>query len=378
MTVDLGVSLSTRRDESLLELTGTLDYASAPYLRQVIFERFDAGTRDIAVEVSDLRLIDASAIKVMLYLHHRAAQLDATIHLAGTRGTVLSAVEVAGVAKELGAYDELDWPPSERQRRPVDLDGLHLGHGHWPPEATEQLARLHRLAPGDPGRSRIRESVIEACLPTAEQLARRYGGAGEPLADLTQVAALGLIKAVDGFDPDRGIEFGAYATPTIAGEIKRHFRDRTWGVRLPRRLQELRLRVNQARDDLTQRLGRSPTVTDLAEHLDAPEEEVIEVLGAGHAYRPVSLDTPTRTADDSTTIADTIGGEPADFGMVEFREALRVLVERLPEREQRILALRFYGNLTQTEIAERVGMSQMHVSRLLTHALQFLRRRLSE
>jgi RNA polymerase sigma-70 factor (sigma-B/F/G subfamily) len=376
--MDLVMTLSTRRDESLLELTGVLDYGSVPYLRQVVFERLDAGSREIVLEVSRLRLIDAAAIKVVLYLQRRAGQLDRELRLAGATGTVLTALEIAGVAKQVGAYDEVDWPPAGRQRRPVALDELRISAGHWPAETTELLGRLHALDPADPRRRRVRDEVIEACLPTARQLARRYGGAGEPFADLVQVAALGLVKAVDGFDPTRGIEFGAYATPTIAGEIKRHFRDRTWGVRLPRRLQDLRLRVNQARDDLTQRLGRSPTVADLAAHLDAGEEEIVEVLGSGHAYRPVSLDTPTHTADESTTIGDTIGGEPAEYNLVEFREALRVLIERLPEREQRILALRFYGNLTQTEIAERVGMSQMHVSRLLTHALSFLRRRLDE
>lgn len=376
--MDLAIMLSARRDQRLLELAGALDYASVPYLRQVVFEQFDAGARQIIVEVSGLRLLDAAAIKVMLYLQRRAGQLDAEVRLAGTTGTVLTAVEIAGVAKQLRAYDELDWPVAQRRRRPVALDELRLGHGHWPPEVTELLGRLHQLDPDDPARRRARDEVIEACLPTARQLARRFGGAGEPFADLVQVAALGLVKAVDGFDPSRGIEFGAYATPTIAGEIKRYFRDRTWGVRLPRRLQELRLQVNHARDELTQQLGRSPTVADLAEHLHTGEEDVIEVVGSGHAYRPVSLDTPTHTAEETTTIADTIGGEPSEYNLVEYRESLRVLVERLPEREQRILALRFYGNLTQTEIAHRVGMSQMHVSRLLAHALDFLRRRLNE
>ncbi|MFG2041792.1 SigB/SigF/SigG family RNA polymerase sigma factor [Dactylosporangium sp. NPDC048998] len=376
--MELAVALSTRRNESLLELTGVLDYASVPYLRQVVFERFDAGSRRIALEGSGLRLLDPAAIKVMTYLQRRAGQLDGYVRLTGTAGTVLTAVEIAGVAKQLGAYDELDWPVTQRQRHPVALEELHVGHGHWPPDVTHLLARMHRLAPDDPRRRRIRDEVIEACLPTARRLARRYGGSGEPLADLVQVAALGLVKAVDGFDPERGIEFGAYATPTIAGEIKRHFRDRTWGVRLPRRLQELRLQVTHAREELTQRLGRSPTVAELAAQLCTGEEDVIEVLGSGDAYRPVSLDTPTHTAEESTTIADTIGGEPSEYNLVEFREALRVLIERLPEREQRILAMRFYGNLTQTEIAKRVGLSQMHVSRLLTHALGFLRRRLSE
>ncbi|GAA0742236.1 SigB/SigF/SigG family RNA polymerase sigma factor [Dactylosporangium roseum] len=376
--MDLTITLSRRGDRSLVELTGSLDYGSVPYVRQLVFDRFDAGDRHVTVELSRLRLLDAAAIKVLLYLQRRGEQLDADVRLAGARGAALTALEISGVAKQLHAYDNVHWPVADRDRQEIDLDTLHLSHGHWPAEVTDLLARLHAMDPADPARQRARDQVIEMCLPAAQRLARRFGASGEPVNDLIQVASLGLVKAVDGFDPTRGIEFGTYATPTIIGEIKRYFRDRTWGIRLPRRLQELRLAVNKARDDLTQSLGRSPTVTDIANHLVVDEEQIIEVIGATHAYRPMSLDTPAGDVDDETTLLDAVGEEEPEFGLVDFRESLHTLIGRLPEREQRILSLRFYGNLTQSEIAERIGLSQMHVSRLLRQSLDFLRRRLSE
>jgi RNA polymerase sigma-70 factor (sigma-B/F/G subfamily) len=374
--MDLRIMLSTRRDESLVELAGVLDYASAPYFRQVVFGLFDDGRHRITVDVARLRLLDAASIKILLYLHRRGEQLGTDLRMTGATGTVLAALEITGIAKTFHAYDELDWPEAARDREVVDLDELHLTRGHWPAEATELLNRFHAMAPDDPARRSARDRIIELCLPGARRLARRFAGASEPLNDLVQVASLGLVKAVDGFDAGRGVEFGTYATPTIVGEIKRYFRDRTWGIRLPRRLQELRLTVNKARDDLTQTLGRSPTVADLAADLDVTEEEIIEVIGAASAYRPASLDTPVGT--DDATLVDDLGAEEPEFGMVDYREALRTLMTRLPEREREILSLRFYGNRTQAEIAEEVGLSQMHVSRLLRHSLDFLRRRLTE
>ncbi|MFI5908027.1 SigB/SigF/SigG family RNA polymerase sigma factor [Dactylosporangium sp. NPDC051541] len=376
--MDLTILVSQRPDATLLECSGVLDYASAPYLRQIVFEQFDARTAQIAVDVRQVRLIDAAAIKILVYLQHRGEQLEAELHVCGATGVALSALEIAGAAKQLGVYEPLDWPLRERERRAVDLEQVELGHGQWPAGVTERLLRMAQLDPADPARARIRGQVIEQCLPAAHRLARRYDGGSEPAADLAQVAALGLVKAVDGFDPQHGTEFGTYATPTITGELKRHFRDRSSGVRLPRRLQELRMAVNHARDALTQQLGRSPTVPDIAAHTGLSEEQVIEAVGATQAYRPLSLDVPTPGMDDESTMLDTLGGESPEFALVEYRESLRRIIARLPEREQRILSMRFYGNLSQLEIAKQVGLSQMHVSRLLAHALGFLRRHLAE
>jgi RNA polymerase sigma-B factor len=376
--MDLTITVSQRPDTTLLECGGVLDYASAPYLRQIVFGQFDARTAHVAVDVARVRLIDAAAIKILLYLRRRGEQLDADLQVVGAAGVALAALEIAGAAKQLGAYETLDWPVQQRQRRPVDLDAIELAHGQWPAGVTERLLCLARLAAGDPVRARVREQVIEQCLPAAHRLARRYDNGSEPWADLAQVAALGLVKAVDGFDPQHGTEFGPYATPTITGELKRHFRDRGSGIRLPRRLQEQRMVVNQARDELTQRLGRSPTVTDIAHATDLTDEQVIEAIGASRAFRPLSLDVPTPGLDDESTMLDTIGADAPEFGLVEYRESLKRLIARLPEREQRILSLRFYGNLSQIEIARQVGLSQMHVSRLLTHSLDFLRRHLQD
>jgi RNA polymerase sigma-70 factor (sigma-B/F/G subfamily) len=376
--MDLAVTVSTRQDRTLVELTGALDYASVPYVRHVVFGLFDDGRHDIAVDVSGLSLLDAGAIRALLYLHRRAEQLHGELRVAGATGTVLATLEITGVAKTLRAYDELDWPPAERDRHAVHLDDRHLVPGLWPAEATELFGRLQRMAADDPHRQRLRDDIIERCLPGAYRLARRYRGASDSLDDLLQVAALGLLKAVNGFDATRGVEFGTYATPTITGEIKRHFRDRHAGIRIPRRLQELRLAANQARDELTQRLGRSPTVAELAEHLGVDTEQAIEAIDAMRASRPLSLDSPVAGIEDESHLGDTIGAEDPQLGLVDYRTSLEALISRLPERQQRILMLRFYGNCSQSEIADEVDLSQMHVSRLLRQSLDFLHRHLEE
>jgi RNA polymerase sigma-B factor len=241
--------------------------------------------------------------------------------------------------------------------------------------AGELISAMAALPAGDRSRAALRDRVIEAWLPMAGHLARRYSGRGEPYDDLHQVAVVGLIKAVDRFDAGRGIEFAAFAIPTIVGELKRHFRDRTWSIRVPRRLQELRLAITAANNTLTHTLGRSPTVADIAAHLDTTEEEVLEGLEGARAYHSTSLSTPV-SQESGTTLADTLGTQDEGFELTELRVALGPALARLDDREQKIISLRFYGNLTQTEIAEQVGISQMHVSRLLTRALTKLRRQM--
>jgi RNA polymerase sigma-B factor len=244
--------------------------------------------------------------------------------------------------------------------------------------ASELIAALAALPAEHPDRPSLRNQVIEAWLPLANHLAARYSGRGEPTGDLAQTAALGLIKAVDRFDATRGVDFAGFAIPTILGEIKRHFRDRTWNIRVPRRLQELRLRISEANSRLTQTLGRAPTVADIAVHLELTEEEVLEGLEGARAYHAVSLSTPIGDADSATELGDTLGAEDGEYELAELRASLGPALATLDEREQRILTLRFYGNLTQSEIAARVGVSQMHVSRLLARALTKLRDQLAE
>ena len=218
-----------------------------------------------------------------------------------------------------------------------------------------------------------RNELIEAHLGLAEYLARRFSNRGEPLDDLTQVASVGLLKAVDRFDPTREVEFSTYATHTIVGELKRHFRDNGWAVRAPRRMQELYLRLGKIVSTLGQELGRSPTIPELAAEAQVSEEEVLEALEAGQAYRFASLDAPTAGDDEGDTMSAVLGEE--DPGMIdaEHRVALSPLLAQLPKREQVILHLRFFEGLTQSGIAERLGISQMHVSRLLARSLAQLR-----
>jgi RNA polymerase sigma-B factor len=239
--------------------------------------------------------------------------------------------------------------------------------------ARELFERLSTLPEGDQERQRIRGELVELHLPLVEYLARRFRNRGEWLDDLTQVATIGLIKSIDRFDLSRGVEFSTYATPTIVGEIKRHFRDKGWAVRVPRRLQELKLALTKAISDLAQRLGRAPTVAELASHLQMSEEEVLEGLESANAYSTVSLDAPDSGDEDAPAVAESLGMLDDALEGVEYRESLKPLLERLPPREKRILMLRFFGNMTQSQIATELGISQMHVSRLLARTLAQLR-----
>ncbi len=243
-------------------------------------------------------------------------------------------------------------------------------------EAARALfVRLSALPEGSPERVELRNQLVRMHIPLVEHLARRFRNRGEPLDDLTQVATIGLIKSVDRFDHERGVEFSTYATPTIVGEIKRHFRDKGWAVRVPRRLQELRLSLTTATSELSQRHGRSPTVHELAEHLGISEEDVLEGLESANAYSTLSLDVPD-SDDESPAVADTLGATDEALEGVEYRESLKPLLAQLPPREQKILVLRFFRNMTQSQIAAEVGISQMHVSRLLARTLAQLREKL--
>ncbi|MFD6432974.1 RNA polymerase sigma factor SigF [Streptomyces venezuelae] len=241
--------------------------------------------------------------------------------------------------------------------------------------ARAMFIELRTLDGGSREYAELRNQLVRMHLPLVEHLARRFRNRGEPLDDLTQVATIGLIKSVDRFDPERGVEFSTYATPTVVGEIKRHFRDKGWAVRVPRRLQELRLALTTATAELSQLHGRSPTVHELAEKLAISEEEVLEGLESANAYSTLSLDVPD-TDDESPAVADTLGAEDEALEGVEYRESLKPLLEDLPPREKRILLLRFFGNMTQSQIAQEVGISQMHVSRLLARTLAQLREKL--
>ena len=229
---------------------------------------------------------------------------------------------------------------------------------------------LRLRASGDPD---VRDELAQLHLPLVEYLAKRFKDRGEPLDDLIQVGSVGLLKAIDRFDLEREVEFSTYATPTIVGELKRYFRDKGWAIRVPRRLQELSLRLNKLVAQLTQDLGRAPTVPELAKAAGVSEDEVLEALESGQAYSTTSLDAPSGDDDDAPMRGDRIGEEDLRLDNLEYFASLAPLIEQLPERERTILYLRFFKGMTQSKIADHIGISQMHVSRLLTRILEFLR-----
>ncbi len=232
------------------------------------------------------------------------------------------------------------------------------------PERSEELfARLP-----DP---EARDELAALYQPLAEYLARRFYGRGEPLEDLIQVANIGLIKAIDRFDTERGVKFSTYATATVVGELKRHFRDKGWALRVPRRLQEAGMSVGRAVTDLSQELGRSPTVKEIAVRTGLSEEEVLEAMETAQAYTAASLDAPTD--EEGGTEGDRLGEEEEAFELLEGWTSVAPAIRELPRRERTILYLRFFRGLTQTQIADELGISQMHVSRLLSRTLEELR-----
>jgi RNA polymerase sigma-B factor len=218
----------------------------------------------------------------------------------------------------------------------------------------------------------VREELVQRFMPLARRLAARYRGDREPLDDLVQVASLGLVKALDRFDPRRGVAFSSYAVPTILGELKRHFRDRGWSVRVPRDLQEMSVRVDRTSEDLARQLGRAPTPVEIGEHIGITTEQVLEAREAAGAYRAVSLDRP-HDDDEDDSPADWMGIEDPGFGLAEDAATVERLMTVLSDREREVLRLRFGEDLTQAEIGARVGVSQMHVSRLIRQAVARLR-----
>jgi RNA polymerase sigma-B factor len=373
MPTDSVPALETWRngDDEVLRPSGILDYAASVGLRVALSERLDAGQLRLTVDLSRLRLLDCAAADTLLRAQSEAQERGGALRAPGATDLVLDVLEIIGAAKQLRAYD--DPPPGAPPVREEAADAEPPSQWTTVNELLRQAAAMDR---SDPRRGALRERAVEHSLPLADRLARRFHGMGESPADLSQVAALGLMKAIDGFDPEYGTDFGGYATPTIVGELKRYFRDKGWGVHVPRRLQELRIEINRVRDTLGQRLGRSPTPRDVAEHLGIDEEQILEALVASSAYRPVSLFAPLGGDDDAGTLADVLGDDDRDIDGVEFRQAIKPLIARLPERERRILSLRFYGNRTQAQIAADLGISQMHVSRLLSRTLDGLRRAL--
>jgi RNA polymerase sigma-B factor len=228
------------------------------------------------------------------------------------------------------------------------------------------------------GDLQAREQLIERYMSLVRSLARRYSYRGEQLDDLVQIGAIGLIKAIDRFDLDRGVELTTYATPNIIGEIKRHFRDKGWSVRVPRGLQELNVQVSKLIEQLTVQLGRSPTIAELAEAAGVEEEAVLEALESGRAYSSVSLSTGASDEEGELDPLESLGSEEHEYSVSEDRAVLAPGFKVLDERERRILHLRFFRGLTQSQIADQIGISQMHVSRLIRRSLEKIRAEIAE
>ncbi|MFI5673909.1 RNA polymerase sigma factor SigF [Streptomyces cellulosae] len=248
---------------------------------------------------------------------------------------------------------------------PTQVSAKHHPHDDAP-DTAEAFRRLAALPPGEE-RDVLRGKIVEAWLPMADRLAGRFRNRGESPEDLRQVAALGLVKAVDRYDPERANAFESYAVPTITGEIKRHFRDHMWTLHVPRRVQDLRNRVRFAGQELSQTIsGRRPTVAEIAEHAGMSEEDVLVGLEALESFTALSLDAEMPGSEDGYSLGDALGAPDPALDTVVDRESVRSRLAALPERERAILYMRFFGDMTQSRIAEQLGISQMHVSRLIS------------
>ncbi|MDT5339097.1 MAG: polymerase sigma-B factor [Mycobacterium sp.] len=237
--------------------------------------------------------------------------------------------------------------------------------------------RLHGTLTEVEDAARQREAIFNRCLALADRIARHYGGRGEDIEDLTQVARLGLVKAVNRFDPTKGSHFVAFAVPTMMGEVRRHFRDHGWSMHVPRRLKDRHGHITRATMELTQTLGRAPSAGQLATHLDMRREDIVDSLLAAEAYRVHSIDAPVSSGDSAPRmVSDTVGEVDFEFDRITDQETVRPLLAALPERERTVLYLRFFESMTQSQIAERIGVSQMHVSRILEKTLRELREQL--
>lgn len=240
-------------------------------------------------------------------------------------------------------------------------------------DVAGMFSRLSELSPDSRAYRQQRDLIVQRCLPLADHIASRYRGRGECLDDLVQVARVGLVNAVNRFDVDNGADFLAFAVPTITGEVRRHFRDHGWAVKVPRRIKELQSQLNTATNDLTRQLQRAPNASELAEHLGIDRAVVVDVMVANSNYSVLSIDAPQGEDDEGSSLKDTLGEADPCLDKVLSVQTVRPLIAALPERERMVIKLRFFDEMTQTEIAERVGCSQMHVSRLLARALDKLR-----
>jgi len=370
-------------DADLVLVDGTLDLATTPRLRAVLTARLAEGRNHLVLDLSQARLLDAGAAGMLVGVADRAERGGGCLRAVGARGICLEVLQIVGLDKRLSAYDGPEEILARYPIDPPDADGYRYTgvSERWPASrdiTVHGLLSAASLLPANAAeRAELREQAIEDNIAFAQRLARRFRDRGEPVDDLMQVAMVGLVNAVDGYDPQRGCEFAGYATPTIVGEIRRYFRDKGWRIKVPRRLQELRLQVNRAKVELSQTMAGSPTIADIARHLGVTEDDVAEAIEVARLYNPVSLSAPAGP-DTEVDIADPLGDVDPGMEAVDNRESVKPLLASLPERERRILTMRFFADMTQTQIATELGISQMHVSRLLSQTLLKLRTALVE
>jgi RNA polymerase sigma-B factor len=368
------VQIDVRRlgGADVVRVRGTLDVTTAARLREVLNGRLAEGRVHLVVDMAELKIFDDRA----------AAMLEAFAGRARRAGGSLSAVAPASGPASLASGDRgghlrvYDDPAPVLAAFPPGDCPSSVDDPTWPGSRDitvhALLVAADRLPADSPDRVELRRQAIEGAMPLARRLARRFRDRGEPGDDLTQVAMVGLVNAVDGYDPARGCEFAGYATPTIVGELRRYFRDKGWRIRVPRRLQELRMRVNRASAELSQTRAAMPTLADIATHLSVSESDVAEAVEVGQLYQPMSLSAPG-AADADLGLHDPPGSDDPAIDVVEQRESVRPLLATLPERQRAILRMRFFGEMTQSQIADQLGISQMHVSRLLSQTLDSLR-----
>lgn len=356
---DIVIDTQVTEHLDLVVITGSLDFASIVELSAQLEPRLREQRRDVLLDLTGVTVLDARAVSELLRLADTAEQTGGQLQVIGARGVVLEVLQITGAAKQLGVYE------SAPQQATRQLSGA---------PANDPLARalihLVHLPSDSPARRELRDRVVTDLLPLAAQLARRFRDRGESHEDLKQVAVLALINAVDRFDPQRG-DFFPFAVTTMTGELKRHLRDRGWAVRPPRRLQELSIEVRWAESQLGQSLGRSPTAADIATYLDVAQGAVVEAMIAQRSRRSASLQAPIRAAD--VPLVDILGADDRRLDAIDCWVSLRSLIAELPSRTRRILEMRFGHGMTQTQIAEQVGLSQMHVSRILTNTMQRMR-----
>ncbi len=370
-------------DADLIVAEGALDLATTPRLRAVLDARLAEGRTELILDLDRVTLLDAQAANMFVKLGAKVQKAGGRFAAIGARGISLEVLSIASLDKKLHAYDE----PQELVERYVvePAEDVYEPNAvlaaRWPGSRDITVHGLLSAAAALPAdnrdRAELRRQAIEDSMTLAQRLARRFRDRGEPVDDLTQVALVGLVNAVDGYDPQRGCEFIGYATPTIVGEIRRSFRDKGWRIKGPRRLQELRMMVNRAKVELSQTMSAEPGISDIATHLGIEAEEVVEAIEVSRVYNPVSLSAPAGP-DTDLGVADPLGDDDPGIEAVDNRESVKPLLAALPERERRILTMRYFGEMTQSQIAQELGISQMHVSRLLAQTLGKLRLQLSD